>query len=565
MRDALLAHSRSLLDHCWDDRAHSVTEGSSGGDWMRIIAWIVNLLIATAFLVLCVKKWPPPPRVFPRRKPLCGIPWCITARLLGYGLFDWRTGKLTPWWDYIKEKHEIVNIFAGDAGFITQRARFLHLATELACTAAVSMVLTDLTSAKVTGAFWTKQLWVFVLLLAYDIVLSVALRLATLGATKASFEAAEMVGFECAESGQLENLEDEEQLIEMGIKASKAFKAIQNAMLKYCVAFAMASLMICGMWAHLANPADGCGTAFQTFLAYAYIFGLYQGFSLIVVAPMMLTSRWLIGFFLITRIPEVETREETMDCCWSHIFPKLCACKPPEVTPLELKTVNDLFWSPRKDDGVDTGNLAKAAAVAAAGKSRYSAQESPITPVPAMKRDIESGDKSVSFSPGSFDAWVPEDSPASTEVAPSPLESSPSIKFAALRRQASMKYDISDELIDSEHFPQGNVERAHYDARDRETFDPVSASSEAAFAAARMALMGAGKLTPEQILRTRSFKAHMANVRYSQSASSDDERVRQHDATASDAEFSEDTHSKEGDEEDPWEDPQIDPKQNRVE
>ena len=116
-----------------------------------------------------------------------------------------------------------------------------------------------------------------------------------------------------------------------------------------------------------------------------------------------------------------------------------------------------------------------------------------------------------------------------------------------------MKYDISDELIDSEHFPQGSVERAHYDARDRETFDPVSASSEAAFAAARMALMGAGKLTPEQILRTRSFKAHMENVRYSQSASSDDEGVRQHDTAASDAEFSEDAHSNEGDdEEDSW-------------
>ena len=53
------------------------------------------------------------------------------------------------------------------------------------------MVLTDLTSARVTGDFWTEQLWVFVLLMTYDIVLGIALRLATLGATKASFEAAE--------------------------------------------------------------------------------------------------------------------------------------------------------------------------------------------------------------------------------------------------------------------------------------------------------------------------------------------------------------------------------------
>ena len=226
---------RSLLDHCWGDAAHA-SSNHTGGEWMRFIAWLVMLCMAVVFLIVAVKKWPPPQRVFPRRKPLMSVPWCLAARLLGYGVFDWRTGKLTPWWDFIKERHDILNIFAGDAAFITQRGRFAHLATELASTAAASMVLTDLTSARVSGGFWTNQIWVFVLLLTYDIVLGIALRLATLGATKASFEAAENVGFMCAESGEIQDLEDEEQLIEMGIKASHAFNLTQYRLLEACVA-----------------------------------------------------------------------------------------------------------------------------------------------------------------------------------------------------------------------------------------------------------------------------------------------------------------------------------------
>ena len=107
------------------------------------------------------------------------------------------------------------------------------------------MVLTDLTSARVTGDFWTEQLWVFVLLMTYDIVLGIALRLATLGATKASFEAAENVGFMCAENGDLENLEDEDQLIEMGVKASRAFNSIQYHMAQILMGFSCLNLMVC--------------------------------------------------------------------------------------------------------------------------------------------------------------------------------------------------------------------------------------------------------------------------------------------------------------------------------
>ena len=35
--------------------------------------------------------WPPPDRVFPRKKPVMRLlPWCLVGRMLGYGVIDWR-------------------------------------------------------------------------------------------------------------------------------------------------------------------------------------------------------------------------------------------------------------------------------------------------------------------------------------------------------------------------------------------------------------------------------------------------------------------------------------------
>lgn len=511
-------HGRSLLMHCYNGVGHTENDGHSGssGVGMRFFAWTVNLLLAVALLIAVVRAWPPPVRVFPRRKPLLGVPWCVMARMLGYGVFDWRTGKLAPWWDFLKEKHEILNIFAGDAGFITQRGRFAHLATELACTAAVSMVLTDLTSARVSGDFWTEQLWVFVLLMTYDIVLGIALRLATLGATKASFEAAENVGFMCAENGDLDNLEDEDQLVEMGVKASRAFNSIQFHMSEILMGFSCLNLLVSALWAHLANPADGCGNGLNTFLAYLYVFGLYQGFSLVVVSPFMLTVRWCFGAFLITRIPEVETPEETMDCCWKNAFPRLCGCKPPLVTPRTQRTVSNLFVSPRKHTGVMTGNLVEAAAVA--GRTRYD-QESPMTPQTpaAMNRDASDGVDlfGAAFTGKDVELGTPvdEDDESTTPM-------SPSQKYASLRRQASMRVSVDPKHFDYKQYPDGDMDHhLHYDLGNDDQL-----AGDCAYAAARMALMSAGKLTPEQVVRTSEYTADWSAFaeRYASSPRHDD-------------------------------------------
>jgi len=514
-----IAHrtGRSLLNHCWDDAAHTSTSSGdhTNGDWMRVVAWSVNLIIAVVFLVLTVRKWPPPPRVFPRRRPLLSVPWCCWARLLGYGVFDWRTGKLAPWWDFLKERHEILNVFAGDSKFITQRCRFAHLMTELSCTAAVSMVLTDLSTGRVSGGFRTKQIWVFALLLTYDIVLGIALRLATLGATKASFEAAERVGFECAESGEIEDLENEEQLIEMGIKASHAFNIIQYRFLEGCLVFSATNLLVCGLWTHLANPADGCGDSWNTFLAYMYVFGLYQGFTLVFVSPLALTARWTISAFLITRISEVQTPQETMQCCWRQLCPKLCSCVPPLVTPIEERTVSatvrGLIMSPRKKDAekVTTGQLAASAAAAAVGKSRYTGQESPmtpVTPVTPFTRDVEFGQVLDFDSPSPlYDEGFgsPELTPTESSLrrtASGVSEPSPSEKYAMLRRSVSMRTDVNPSDIDYCQYPEGNLDTP---ASFGKQVSAEQIAGESAFAVARMVLLDRGKLSPEQAARTR--------------------------------------------------------------
>ena len=178
----------------------------------------------------------------------------------------------------------------------------------------------------------------------------------------------------------------------MGIKATRAFNALQNRFVMVCFMFSCTNLLVSALWTHLSNPADGCGDSVNTFMAYIYVFGLYQGFNLIVISPMSLSVRWSLAAFLVTRIPEVKTPQETMNCCWRARCPTLCGCVPPLVTPLDQRTVSRLFMSLRKVDRVTTRDIA--AVAAAAGTSRYSSQESPLTPmtpVPEMTRDAEPG------------------------------------------------------------------------------------------------------------------------------------------------------------------------------
>ena len=208
---------RRLLGHCFDefgghhtdDRADAA--GSNGTDasafggtnWaavetgvhadplvVRLVYWLVYVLAAVVLLIAMLTIWPPPDRVFPRKRPaLRVVPWCLLGRMLGYGVIDWREGRLTPFPRYFRERHEVLSLWLGDMRFITFRARLTHFFAGIACTASLSMGLTDLESGRVTGDFWLVQVWVFGALFVYEIVLGIALRVSAVGASERALAA----------------------------------------------------------------------------------------------------------------------------------------------------------------------------------------------------------------------------------------------------------------------------------------------------------------------------------------------------------------------------------------
>ena len=62
---------------------------------------------------------------------------------------------------------------------------------------------------------------------------------------------------------------------------------------------------------------------------------------------------------------------------------------------------------------------------------------------------------------------------------------------------------MNPEHFDYKQYPDGNMDhRPHYDLGNDDQI-----AGESAYAAARMALMSAGKLTPEQVIRTSEYHA----------------------------------------------------------
>ena len=147
-----------------------------------------------------------------------------------------------------------------------------------------------------------------------------------------------------------------------------------------------------------------------------------------------------------------------------------------------------------------TGNIVKAAA--GVGKSRYDAQDSPLTPRPeSMNRDVESGSADLFTSATEGKEDTDDETPENIGARPQ-LTLSPSEKYAIFRRQASLRKDIALEDIDCAQYPDGDFD--HRPSYELGHSDQIA--GESAFAAARMALISAGKLTPEQVVRTRDFK-----------------------------------------------------------
>ena len=161
--------------------------------------------------------------------------------------------------------------------------------------------LTDLESARVTGGFWTHQVWVFGALFVYEIVLGIALRLAAIGASERALAAPDAV----------------------------STRRMERRLFTVCAGFSLACATTSSVFAHVMDESGGCGDGFNTFLAYSYVFGLYEAFGWLFFHPVIISSRWFAGRLLLRLSTDADTDDETMDCCWKWYAPWLCGrCKP---------------------------------------------------------------------------------------------------------------------------------------------------------------------------------------------------------------------------------------------
>ena len=321
---------RRLLDHCFDEfgggheeSTHNNTAADldlaahEGTNWepvvtgvhadplvVRLVYWLVYVVAAVLLLVFMLTVWPPPDRVFPRKKPVARvIPWCCMGRMLGYGVIDWREGKLTPYFRYFRERHEVLSLFTGDMNFITFRARLAHLAAGVACTASLSMGLVDLESGRVTGDFWMLQVWVFGALFVFEIVLGIALRVSAVGVSERALAAADKT----------------------------RSRQIQASYIAVCFAFAACCLATSIVFVHVMDEGGGCGDGLNTFAAYSYVFAIYELFSWLVFHPCAITVRWVLGRVLLKTSADALTDDETMECVWRRIpvcGENVCGCAP---------------------------------------------------------------------------------------------------------------------------------------------------------------------------------------------------------------------------------------------
>ena len=129
------------------------------------------------------------------------------------------------------------------------------------------MGLTDLATGRVTGDFWLVQIWVFGALFIYEIVLGIALRVSAVGASERA----------------------------LACLASAEARRVELAYFAACFLFSFACLACSITFVHVMDEGGGCGDGFNTFLAYSYIFGIYEIFSWVFGHPLIITLRWLIG------------------------------------------------------------------------------------------------------------------------------------------------------------------------------------------------------------------------------------------------------------------------------
>ena len=219
---------------------------------------------------------------------------------LGYGVIDWREGKLTPG-RTSGGRDEVLSRFTGDMNFITFRARLAHLAAGVACTASLSMGLVDLESGRVAGDFWMLQVWVFGALFVFEIVLGIALRVSAVGVSERALAAADKT----------------------------RSRQIQASYIAVCFGFAACCLATSIVFVHVMDEGGGCGDAAACrSRRSAYVFAIYELFSGRVPRGALTAGGWRA--FCSKPAPTRAPTTKRWSACASNtgVRENVCGCAP---------------------------------------------------------------------------------------------------------------------------------------------------------------------------------------------------------------------------------------------
>ena len=136
--------------------------------------------------------------------------------------------------------------------------------------------------------------------------------------------------------------------------------------------FSAVSMLCAISYVHVMDEAGGCGDGFQTFLAYMYIFALYEFFGWFVLHPTIITFRWVLGGALLRLSTDADTDEETMACCWKKL-PCCCCCGCP---PQPSARVDDWGYA-KAEPALDRGESSKGGSVWSADVENGGASPTP--------------------------------------------------------------------------------------------------------------------------------------------------------------------------------------------
>jgi len=109
-----------------------------------LVFFLLYLAAALILNFIACGVFRPPPRRFPKKRPVCGfLPWALVGRLLGWGFLTWHGGEPLSFRQFFLERHELLSVWWGDPGIISLKLRQMMLLGDIVATLALSCAFTD--------------------------------------------------------------------------------------------------------------------------------------------------------------------------------------------------------------------------------------------------------------------------------------------------------------------------------------------------------------------------------------------------------------------------------------